>query len=160
MTTRMLIVDDHEIVRMGLKSHLAASRPDWEICGEATDGEQAIRLTRELNPSLVILDITMPQLSGLEAASEMRRLGLRTPILIFTTHDFSTLAAEVRDVGAQGYVLKSQAVRDLIRAIEVILQGGTFFGAPQKPQSPSGDKPVTGIVFFIAGLATRPLFGY
>lgn len=148
MTTRMLIVDDHEIVRMGLKSHLAASRPDWEVCGEATDGEQAIRLTQELNPNLVILDITMPRLSGLEATSQMRRLGLDTPILIFTTHDFTTLATEVRDVGAQGYVLKSQAVRDLVRAIEAILQGGTFFGAPKKAETKRDDEPHPGAVFF------------
>jgi len=144
----MLIVDDHEIVRMGLKSHLAASRPDWEVCGEATDGEQAIRLTQELNPNLVILDITMPRLSGLEATSQMRRLGLDTPILIFTTHDFTTLATEVRDVGAQGYVLKSQAVRDLVRAIEAILQGGTFFGAPKKAETKRDDEPHPGAVFF------------
>jgi YesN/AraC family two-component response regulator len=64
MTIRILIVDDHEIVREGLISHLAKSRPDWDICGEATDGEQAIQLTRELKPDIVILDITMPRMSG------------------------------------------------------------------------------------------------
>ncbi|MBV8514702.1 MAG: response regulator transcription factor [Acidobacteria bacterium] len=148
MTTRILIVDDHEIVRMGLKSHLHKSRPEWEICGEAIDGEQAVQLTQELNPDLVVLDITMPRLSGLEATSRMRKLRLQTPVLIFTTHDFNTLASEVREVGAQGYVLKSQAVRDLVRAIDVILEGGTFFGTPQRAQAKRADKPNPGVMFF------------
>ena len=148
MTTRILIVDDHEIVREGLRSHLAKSRPDWDICGEATDGEQAIQLTRELNPDLVLLDITMPHMSGLEASSRMRKLGLTTPVLIFTTHDFERLANEVRGAGAQGYVLKSQAVRHLVQAIDALLAGGTFFGAPPKSEPARDDKGNPGILFF------------
>jgi DNA-binding NarL/FixJ family response regulator len=148
MTTRILIVDDHEIVREGLIWHLTKSRPDWDICGEATDGEQAIQLTRELKPDIVILDITMPRISGLEACSRMRKLGLTIPVLIFTTHDSERLATEVRDAGAQGYVLKSQAVRHLVQAIDTILAGGTFFGAPLKPEPTRGDKPNPGTVFF------------
>jgi DNA-binding NarL/FixJ family response regulator len=148
MTTRILIVDDHEIVREGLRSHLAKSRPEWDICGEATDGEQAIEFTRELKPDLVILDITMPRMSGLEASSRMRKLGVTIPVLIFTTHDSPRLATEVRDAGAQGYVLKSQTVRYLVQAIDTILAGGTFFGAPPKPEPTPGDKPNPGIVFF------------
>lgn len=152
MTTRILIVDDHEIVREGLRSHLAKSRPGWDICGEATDGEQAIRLTRELKPDLVILDITMPHMSGLAASSRMRKLGLTTPVLIFTTHDFERLATEVREAGAQGYVLKSHTVRYLVQAIDTILAGGTFFGAPPKPEPTGGNTPSLGILFF-QGLA-------
>jgi DNA-binding NarL/FixJ family response regulator len=147
MTTRILIVDDHEIVREGLRSHLAKARPDWEICGEATDGQQAIEFARELKPDLVILDITMPRMSGLEASSRMRKLGLAIPILIFTTHDSERLATEVRHVGAQGYVLKSQAVHHLVHAIDAILAGGTFFGGPPKTEPAGGDKPNPGIVF-------------
>jgi len=147
MTTRILIVDDHEIVREGLRSHLAKSRPDWEICGEGTDGEQAIQLTRELKPDLVILDITMPRMSGLEASSRMRKLGLTIPVLIFTTHESERLAVEVRQSGAQGYVLKSQAVRHLVQAIDTILAGGTFFGGPAKTERAGGEKPNLGIVF-------------
>ena len=148
MTARILIVDDHEIVRMGIRSHLLKSRPDWEVCGEAADGEQAIDFTRTLKPSLVILDITMPRLSGFEATARMRALGMNTPVLIFTTHDFATLGTDVRDAGAQGYVLKSQAVRDLVRAIDVILEGGTFFGGPQKAETKKNDKPNPGAMFF------------
>jgi DNA-binding NarL/FixJ family response regulator len=147
MTTRILIVDDHEIVREGLRSHLAKSRPDWDICGEATDGVQAIAFTQELKPDLVILDITMPRMSGLEASSRMRKLGLTVPVLIFTTHDSERLATEVRDAGAQGYVMKSQAVRYLLQAVDTILAGGTFFGAPPKPEPAPGDKPNPGVLF-------------
>ena len=145
---RILIVDDHEIVREGLRSHLAKSRPEWEICGEAMDGEQAIQLTRELKPDIVILDITMPRMSGLEASSRMRKLGFNAPVLIFTTHDSARLATEVRQAGAQGYVLKSQAVRDLVQAIDTLHAGGTFFGAPPKPEPTGGGRPNLRIVFF------------
>jgi DNA-binding NarL/FixJ family response regulator len=148
MTTRILIVDDHEIVREGLRSHLAKSRPEWDICGEATDGEQAIQLTKELKPDLVILDISMPRMSGFEASTRMRKLGLTTPLLIFTTHDSERLGTEVRGAGAQGYVLKSQAVRHLVQAIDALLAGGTFFGAPPESEETRGDKPKLGIVFF------------
>jgi DNA-binding NarL/FixJ family response regulator len=147
MTARILIVDDHEVLREGLKALLAKLRPDWDICGEATDGDQAIESVQELKPDLVILDITMPRMSGLEASARMRKLGLKIPILIFTTHDSERLETEVRQAGAQGYVLKSQAARNLVHAIDTILAGGTFFGAPPKPAPTGGDKPNPGILF-------------
>jgi DNA-binding NarL/FixJ family response regulator len=78
----------------------------------------------------------------------MRGLGINTPVLTFTTHDFPTLGTDVREAGAQGYVLKSQAVRDLVRAIDVMLEGGTFFGGPQKAEAKRNDKPNPGPVFF------------
>jgi DNA-binding NarL/FixJ family response regulator len=156
MTVRILIVDDHEIVREGLRSHLAKSRPEWDICGEATDGEQAIQLTKELKPDVVILDISMPRMSGFEASTRMRKLGLTTPLLIFTTHDSERLGTEVRGAGAQGYVLKSQAVRHLVQAIDALLAGGTFFGAPPESEGTRRDKPKLGIVFF-SGLRRRYL---
>jgi DNA-binding NarL/FixJ family response regulator len=86
MSVRILIVDDHEVLREGVRSLLAKLRPHWTICGEATDGDEAIQLAQELRPDLVILDITMPRLSGLEAAAHMRQLRFTFPILIFTTH--------------------------------------------------------------------------
>ena len=147
MTARILIVDDHEVLREGLKSLLAKSRPDWKICGEATDGDMAIELVKELEPDLVILDISMPRMSGLEACSRLRKLGNRIPVLIFTTHDSERLPTEVRQVGAQGYVLKSQAARNLVLAIDAILAGGTFFGSPPEKMSSKDDKSNPGVLF-------------
>src|SRR5690349_15049476 len=134
MAARILIIDDHEILREGVKSLLAKLRPEWEICGEGTSGKEAIQLTQRLKPDLTILDITMPGMSGLEASSRMRELGVAVPILIFTTHDSERLDAEVREVGAQGYVLKSQAARYLVLAIDALLGGGTFFGERRGPE--------------------------
>jgi len=146
MKARILVVDDHEVLREGLKSLLAKARPEWQVCGEATDGAQAVELVGELKPDIVILDISMPGMSGLEAASVMRKKGVNTPFLIFTTHDSERLEGEVRKVGAQGYVLKSQAARNLVMAIDALLSGGTFFGPPQKSAG-EREKPNPGIVF-------------
>ena len=127
MAARILLVDDHEIVREGIRTLIARSRPEWEICGEARDGEEAIEAARTLKPDVVILDVTMPKLSGLEAAPLIAKLGLGCRVLIFTMHDSERLASEVRQAEAQGLVLKSQAARDLIRAVDRLLAGGTFF---------------------------------
>lgn len=125
---RVLIVDDHEIVREGIRRLLTGSRPDWDICGDATNGHQAIEAVERLKPDVVVLDITMPGMSGLEAAPHIAKMNPECRILIFTMHDSSLLSAEIRNVGAHGYVQKSQAARDLVVAIECLLQGGTFFG--------------------------------
>lgn len=147
MTARILIVDDHEILREGLKSLLARVRPDWEICGEGSDGKQAIQLAQELKPDLIILDITMPGMSGLEASSRMRKMGINIPVLIFTTHYSEILGEESRQAGAQGYVVKSQAAHNLVLAIDAILSGGTFFGHAEKPANEGGKKPNSGLLF-------------
>jgi len=120
-------VDDHEIVREGIRTLISRSRPDWEICGEARDGEEALEAVRVLKPDVVILDITMPKMSGLEAAPRIAKLGLGCRVLMFTMHDSERLSNEVRQAEAQGLVLKTQAARDLIRAVDRLLNGGTFF---------------------------------
>jgi DNA-binding NarL/FixJ family response regulator len=127
MTPRILIVDDHEIVREGIRTLLSRSRPEWEIVGEAVNGQLAIEAVKSLKPDVVILDVTMPVMSGLEAAPRIVALNMGTRILIFTMHQSETFLSEVRSVGAQGYVVKSQASRDLILAIDAVLSGGTFF---------------------------------
>jgi DNA-binding NarL/FixJ family response regulator len=127
MKAKVLIVDDHEIVREGIRRLLSSSRPDWEICGEATNGKQAIDAVKRLKPDVVILDITMPGMSGLEAAPHIVKLNLGCRILIFTMHDSERLSAEIRSAGAHGYVQKSQAARDLVIAVERLMQGETFF---------------------------------
>lgn len=146
MSARILIADDHEVLREGLRSLLGKSRSDWEICGEATNGDEAIRFVQELKPDLLILDITMPGLSGLEASQRLRKLGIRIPVLIFTTHHSDRLSVEVQQAGGQGYVLKSQAARNLVLAIDTLLAGGTFFGAPPEKET-TDDKPKPRISF-------------
>ena len=131
MATRILLVDDHEIVREGIRTLITRSRPEWEICGEARDGEEALEAVRALKPDVVILDITMPKMSGLEAAPRIAKLGLGCRVLMFTMHDSERLSTEVRQAEAQGLVLKSQAARDLVRAVDQLLDGGTFFSQQQ-----------------------------
>ena len=128
MSARILIVDDHEVVRQGIRTILRA-RPQWEVCGEAVNGKDAIEKARSLDPDLIIMDITMPEMSGIEATREITKLKLRAGVLIFTMHESKNLAATVKDAGARGFVLKSHAARDLLDALEVLMNGGTFFGA-------------------------------
>src|SRR5260370_260176 len=99
MKPKVLIVDDHEIVREGIRRLLTRSRPDWNVCGEATSGREAIAAVKNLTPNVVILDITMPGMSGLEAAPHILNLKVGCRILIFTMHDSSRLSAEIRGVG-------------------------------------------------------------
>ena len=133
---KILIVDDHEIVREGLRTLLARSAPNLEICGEATNAREALEMVRALHPDLVIMDITMPGTSGLVAARRISELDHAPRVLMFTMHDFERLGIEVREAGAQGFVLKSQASRDLILAIQSLLAGGTFFGPAATTYSP------------------------
>ncbi len=133
MPARILIVDDHEIVRQGIRNILNR-RPEWEVCGEAVNGKEGLEAVKRIEPDLVILDITMPVMNGLEATGHISKLGLNSRVLIFTMHDSERLISDVREAGAQGYVLKSHAARDLIVAIEKILGGGTFFGSDQNLQ--------------------------
>jgi DNA-binding NarL/FixJ family response regulator len=153
MSVRILVVDDHEVVREGVRNIINKARPQWEICGEAENGQEAIDMAMRLRPDIILLDITMPRLSGLEAARQISGLGLSSQILIFTMHESGELAHDARRVGARGYVTKSDAGRHLVRAIETLLSGGTFFGGPEKHESGEKD-PQSGILFRLAlGLA-------
>jgi DNA-binding NarL/FixJ family response regulator len=138
MPAKILIVDDHEVVREGVRTLITRERPEWVVCGEAKTAQEAVEASRALKPDVTVLDITMPGMSGLEVASTIFALGSR--VLMFTMHESEHLAAEVSQAGAQGFVLKSQAGKDLIRAIERLLGGGTFFGSESDPQpnAPSG----------------------
>src|SRR5258708_12464873 len=113
MSAKILIVDDHYVVRQGVRSILA-ERPEWEICGEAATGEEAVDAATTLRPDVVILDVTMPGISGLDAASRIIALGTGARILIFTMHESQRMAADVREAGAHGLLQKSQPARDLI----------------------------------------------
>lgn len=140
MSARILVADDHEVVRQGIRAILQ-TRPDWEICGEAIDGREAIRLAKQLHPDVIIMDITMPHLSGLEASQEIAKLQLPSRVLIFTMHESTSLAPSVRRAGAHGYVVKSRAARDLIDALDRLLGGGTFFDDPSPSGAKEDDKP-------------------
>jgi DNA-binding NarL/FixJ family response regulator len=148
MQTRILLTDDHEIVREGIRTLIGRSGRDWIICGEASNGEEAIEAVKALKPDIVILDISMPKMSGLVAAAQIAKIGTGCRILMFTMHESKRLSGEVRRAGAQGFVLKSQAARDLIRAIDHLLAGGTFFGADSElgsepePSPETSDDPV------------------
>ena len=142
MPGRILIVDDHEVVRQGIRTILKA-RPQWELVGEAVNGKDAIEKAQKLNPDVILMDITMPEMSGIEATREITRLKLPAGILIFTMHESKNLAETVREAGAKGLVLKSHAARDLLDALEALLGGGTFFGgdaAKSKAKEESGNR--------------------
>ena len=149
MPVRILIADDHEVVRQGVRKILAA-RPDWEICGEATNGQEAIKLAGELQPDAIIMDITMPVMSGLEATRKISSGTNSVPILIFTMHESRSLAESVKEVGARGFVFKSRAARDLIKALDTLLKGGTYFCSEGESTPPAKDDPKSGISFLRA----------
>jgi DNA-binding NarL/FixJ family response regulator len=136
MAIKILLADDHEIVLEGIRNLVGRAKRPWEICGEASNGEQAVFMVKSLQPDLVVLDITMPTMSGLEAARKIAALDNAPKILMFTMHESGRLGIEAREAGAQGYVLKSEAARDLIRAIDYLLAGKTFFGTPETEKAP------------------------
>jgi DNA-binding NarL/FixJ family response regulator len=125
---RILVADDHEIVRRGLVS-LIKTQPAWDVCAEADNGRQAVELAKQLNPNIVILDIGMPTLNGLEATRQILRDNPQTRILILTITDTDQAVREVLDAGARGFLLKSDAARDLLTAIEALQHNKTFFTA-------------------------------
>jgi DNA-binding NarL/FixJ family response regulator len=123
---RILIADDHQLIRRGLIATLT-DRPDWTVVGEAANGREAVELARQLHPDIAILDLTMPELNGLDAARQMRTLSPPPRILIVTAHESEQLLREVLEAGAMGYVLKSDADDVLPGAIDAVLRGRTFF---------------------------------
>ena len=125
---RLLIADDHEIVRKGLRS-LLESQPGWQVTAEASDGREAVEKAKEIKPDVTVLDIGMPALNGLEAARQMIKNDARAKILILTMHESDPLIREVLDAGARGYVLKSDAGRDLVTAVNAVRSNKTFFTA-------------------------------
>jgi DNA-binding NarL/FixJ family response regulator len=124
--TRILLVDDHEVVRRGLRA-LLETHPGWVVCGEAADGRTAVSLARTLAPHVVVMDLTMPELNGLEATRQILDKAGQVQVLILSMHESEQFVREVLGAGARGYVLKSDAGRDLIAAVETLLQGKPFF---------------------------------
>jgi DNA-binding NarL/FixJ family response regulator len=125
MTIRILVVDDHPIVRQGLKT-LLEGHSDWQVVGEASDGAEAIAKAKDLNPDVMVLDVTMPRMNGLEACRLLRRQSPGLEILFVTQHDSPQMMREALDAGARGYVVKSNAARDLLAAVEAVSQHRVF----------------------------------
>ncbi len=123
---RILIADDHEVVREGLRA-LMQNHKGWEVCAEAATGREAVEKATEAKPDVVVLDIAMPQLNGLEAARQILKTRPETQVLILTMHESEELVREVLDAGARGYVLKSDAARSLVAALEALGQHTPFF---------------------------------
>lgn len=123
---RILVADDHEVVRAGVRS-LLESQPECEVCGEAVTGRQAVALAQQLNPDIVVLDITMPELNGLEATRQIVKTVPDARVLILSVHESEQLVREIVDAGAHGYVLKSDAGRELAAAVRALRQREPFF---------------------------------
>jgi DNA-binding NarL/FixJ family response regulator len=123
----VLIADDHEAIRKGVRTILR-SRQDVEICGEASNGSEAIRMAVDLNPDLIILDLTMPVMGGFAAAKELRRLLPAIPILFYSMHEGTQLMKEAKQAGARGFVSKDRISDTLLDALDaVVVRNGTFF---------------------------------
>jgi DNA-binding NarL/FixJ family response regulator len=123
---RILVADDHEIVRQGLRALLEA-QPGWQVVAEAVDGREALDKAKRLRPDVVVLDVSMPNLNGLEATRQIRKALPETEVLILTMHDSEQLVREVLEAGARGYVLKSDAGRELVTAVESVRKSKPYF---------------------------------
>ena len=125
-TVRILLADDHKVVRHGTRA-LLSTIPEWEIVGEADNGRDAVSLTAELKPDIVILDIAMPELNGLDAARQIKKISPETEVLIFTAQEAEELVHDVFDSGARSYIMKTDAADHLIDAIKALSEHKHFF---------------------------------
>lgn len=125
---RILIADDHDIVREGVRA-MAARREGWAVCGEASTGREAVAQAEALKPDIIVMDIGMPELNGLDATRRIKRVLPRCEILIFTANETEEIVRNVFRAGARAYLLKSEANRHLVPAIEAIGRGKTYFSS-------------------------------
>ena len=123
---KILVADDHDIVRTGMKS-LMEDQPGWQVVAEAGTGRMAVDKAKASSPDVCVLDVTMPELNGLEAARQIKKLLPNTEILILTVHESEQIAAEVLKVGARGYILKSDAGRELVAAVKAVAAHKNYF---------------------------------
>ena len=124
-TLRIVLADDHVMMREGLKS-LVNAQADMEIVGEAGDGRVALAQARELQPDVVVMDISMPGLNGIEATEQLKGCGLKAKVLVLTAYDDNGYLRQLLEAGASGYVLKKAAAEELVQAIRVVAAGGVF----------------------------------
>ena len=129
---RILVADDHEVMRMGLKNLLEAV-PDWSVYAEARTGAEAVELALLSSPDIIIMDITMPEMNGLEAAAKIAVDRPEIPVILFSLHLSEEVVGRFRTGTIRGAVAKSEAARDLLDAVRRVLNGGTFF--PERDHS-------------------------
>jgi DNA-binding NarL/FixJ family response regulator len=122
---RILIVDDHAVVRRGVRA-LLESQPGWEVAGEATTGLEAVELAKRLQPDIVIMDLSLPTLNGLDATRQLLKESPRSEVIVLTMHHSEELARDVLQAGARGYVLKSDADENLVAAVESLRRHKPF----------------------------------
>lgn len=125
MGLRILVVDDHAVVRRGVRA-LLESEPGWEVCGEATTGREAVEQVKVLRPDIVVLDLSLPELNGLDATRQILKDSPQTQVLVLTMHNSEDLAKQVLQAGARGYVLKSDADQSLVAAVQSLRRGEPF----------------------------------
>lgn len=133
---QILIVDDHTVVRQGLKT-LFGGRADWHVCGEAANGREAVEKTCELEPDVVILDVSMPEMDGMEAARRILQLRPNQKIVIHTMHDSKTFICEAEKIGVRGILRKSDVSQDVVQVVTQVLNGSRFFSSEANEKDPS-----------------------
>jgi DNA-binding NarL/FixJ family response regulator len=138
MLLRILIADDHSVVRAGLRT-LLESKPGWEVCAESPDGRDAIEKATKLKPDIAILDIGMPLLNGVETTRRIRAASPATEILILTMHESDDLVQQVVEAGARGYILKDDADRVLLAAVDSVRQHKPYFST--RVSTPPAEEP-------------------
>ena len=127
-SVRILLADDHEIVRQGVRA-MIERLTGWEICGEAATGREAVALAEKLEPDLIIMDIGMPELNGLDAARQIKRLLPQVEVLMFTANETEEIVRHVFKAGARAYLLKAEANKHLIPALEMLCKHRTYFSS-------------------------------
>jgi len=148
MPIRVVLADNHALVRQGLKALL--EREGFQVAGEASDGQEVVRLVPKVRPDIVILDISMPILNGIDAARELQKSPQKTKTILLTRHDEDQYVTEALQSGVKGYVLKSQAATDLVHAIQEVYRGGIYL-------SPSISRAVVEALLSKAALSADPL---
>lgn len=129
---RILVADDHEVMRLGIRN-LLESVPDWIVSDEAGTGREAVQLALQSSPDIIIMDITMPEMNGFEAAAEIAQRRPDIPVIMFSLHLSEDIMARFKTGPIRGAVSKSEAARDLLDAVRSVLAGGTFFPPKASP---------------------------
>jgi DNA-binding NarL/FixJ family response regulator len=135
---KVLVVDDHSFIRRGVRSILEPF-PEWELCGEAENGQEAIRKASELQPAVVVMDVSMPVMDGIAATEAIKRSQPQTRVVLLTLHNSQEVLRKGFQAGARGFVLKSDADGELLRALRVVVGDGSYV-------SPKMDGPATDVV--------------